>query len=628
MCGIFGTIGKQREVIGRALSAGTRALAHRGPDDEGIEIMSLRSNPDLCVGLGSRRLAILDLSRSGHMPMRDPATGNWIVFNGEIYNFKELRKELEKLGHRFHSAGDTEVLLKAYGEWGDACVGRLRGMFAFAIWDSQRERLFLARDRLGVKPLYYFSAPGSFAFASQVQALLASGLVPRRLDFAGLISYLELGSVQEPGSIVDAVRSLLPGHTMVWEKQEWQTRSYWSLAAVAQRCPATSSAEEAVTHIRNILLDSVSLRLISEVPLGVFLSGAVDSRAIVALAREVSDDPLDTFSVVFSEQEFDEADYSGLVAKTFGTRHHRIRLNEKQLLDTLPDALAAMDQPSVDGINIYVVSQATKQAGVTVALGGLGGDEIFAGYSNFRSIPRMMRFQEYLGLMGPVLRGCENAIAPRLANSYGKLLALASGRYLGSHPYFLSRALFLPGNIDFLLAGKAPRNGSPLRLAQIVASIRQLDAVKQVSVLEGTHYMANTLLRDADTMSMAHALEVRVPLVDHKLWEYVLPLRAQLKLDSHLPKPLLVKAVGPDLPQDVYLRRKIGFTLPFERWLRGALRPPLECEFSASHDGNNLVLDPRAVSAVWSDFQRGKTTWSRPWSLFVLKQWIRRNISL
>lgn len=628
MCGIFGVIGKRSPEVERALSLGTLALAHRGPDDEGTELVGIKSQADYCVGLGFRRLAILDISPAGHQPMHDPARDLWLVFNGEIYNFREIREDLIQKGYSFRSTGDTEVLLKAYCEWGDGCVERLRGMFAFAIWDGQRERLFLARDRLSIKPLYYFSAPGSFVFASQVQALLASGLVPRHLDYAGLTSYLEFGSVQEPGSIVDGVRALPAGHTLAWKNQQIQLRDYWSLVEIAHRDPATSSVGEAVKHIRNILLDSVSLRLVSDVPLGLFLSGGVDSSALVALAREVREGPLDSFSVVFSEREFDETDHSNLVAKTFGTRHHKIQLDENQLLEDIPEALAAMDQPSIDGINTYFVSKATRQAGISVALSGLGGDEIFAGYSHFRTLPQMMRFQRFMLPVRPILRPFADTITARLANNTGKLFAMASGSYPGAHPYFLLRALFLPGNIDFLLADKALRNGATERLMQTVSSIRQLDAVNQLSVLEGRYYMANTLLRDTDTMSMAHSLEVRVPLVDHKLWEYVLPLRAQLKLDSQLPKPLLVKAIGPHLPQDIYLRRKMGFTLPFECWLRGALRTSVERELSKPfRDGNN-VLNPKATSAVWNDFQKGQTTWSRPWSLFVLQQWVNRNIPL
>lgn len=626
MCGIFGLIGKRAPEIERALMLGTQALAHRGPDDEGSELMGISSRPDYCVGLGFRRLAILDLSPASHQPMHEPERDLWLVFNGEIYNYQEIRAELVQRGHSFRSRGDTEVLLKAYCEWGDGCVDRLRGMFAFAIWDGQLERLFLARDRMGIKPLYYFSAGDTFVFGSEVKALLASGLVPRRLDQAGLTSYLEYGSVQEPRTIVDGVRSLAAGHVMVWYRQGYKTRSYWTLAEAALESPATSSVDEAIKQVRNILLESVSLRLISDVPLGLFLSGGVDSSVLVALAREVSGGPLDTFSVAFSEKEFDEADYSDLVARVYGTRHHKIQLNEKQLLDEIPNALGALDQPSIDGVNTYVVSKATKQAGVTVALSGLGGDEVFAGYSHFRSVPRMMRLSRYARPARPLFRTFGRALQPSLTGANGKLFALVSGGYPGSHPYFLSRTLFLPWNVNFLLAGKAVRNGATARLEALAKSIRQLDAVNQVSVLEGAHYMANTLLRDTDSMSMAHSLEVRVPLVDHKLWEYVLPLQSQLKLDSHLPKPLLVKTAGSEFPRQVYARHKMGFTLPFDRWMRGALRPTIEKELTTSCGNGDQVLNPRAISSVWSNFLSGHTTWSRPWSLFVLKQWISRNL--
>jgi len=250
MCGIFGIIGKRSPEVSRALGLGTRAMAHRGPDDEGVEILPLRSDAQQCVGLGSRRLAILDLSPAGHMPMHDPETGNWLVFNGEIFNFQQVRCELQKLGHRFTSTGDTEVLLKAYGEWGEGCIGRLAGMFAFALWDARRERLFLARDRLGVKPLYYYASPGLFLFGSEIRALLASGLVPRRLDMTGLASYLAFGAVQDPLTIIEGVRSLPPGHTLVWEKKHFETSSYWSLAEVASRPPATDAPGEAGAAVR------------------------------------------------------------------------------------------------------------------------------------------------------------------------------------------------------------------------------------------------------------------------------------------------------------------------------------------------------------------------------------------
>jgi asparagine synthase (glutamine-hydrolysing) len=561
--------------------------------------------------------------------MCDPATGNWLVFNGEIFNFQEIRVELERLGHRFCSHGDTEVLLKAYGEWGEACLERLRGMFAFALWEAKRERLFLARDRLGVKPLYYCSLPQGLVFSSEVRALLASGLVARRVDLAGVGSYLAFGAVQDPVTLIEGVRSLPPGTALVWQKGKCQEKTYWSMAEVAGREPATEDVAEAARRVREFLLEAISLRLISDVPLGVFLSGGMDSSSVLALASEVTRTPLETFSVVFAEREFSEADYSDVAAKAFGSRHHQIPLTQKQLLEELPRALASMDQPSIDGVNTYVVSQATKKAGITVALSGLGGDEVFAGYGSFRNVPKMMLFRRYAAWMRPLWRGLERHVGPHDTNLRAKLLGLAAESYLGSHPYFLSRALFLPRNINGLLQPHGisnDHNPGYARLGHVVQGIEGLDPINQVSVLEASTYMANMLLRDTDTMSMAHALEVRVPLLDHKLWEYVLPLRGRLKLDRRYPKPLLLKAVGPRLPEEIYLRRKMGFHLPFAHWMQGALRPTIERELRDGADPALCPVNPPEVAAVWEAFLRGKTSWSRPWALFVLKQWVRRNI--
>jgi asparagine synthase (glutamine-hydrolysing) len=629
MCGIFGIIGKRSSAIAGALHLGTRALAHRGPDDEGTELLTLASDPCTCVGLGSRRLAILDLSPAGHQPMYDPDTGNWLVFNGEIYNFQELRLELEKLGHRFASSGDTEVLLRAYGQWGEACLQRLVGMFAFAVWDSRQERLFLARDRLGEKPLYYYEGPGLLIFASELRSLLATGLPARRLDKVGLASFLAFGAVQDPLTIIEGVRSLPSGHALTWQNGRCRTQTYWDLAEVASRPPATGSREEAVEGIRQRLLQSVSQRLVSDVPLGVFLSGGVDSSSLVALASEVSSKTVETFSVVFGADEFCEAAYSDRVARTFGCHHHQIELTDAQLLAGIPKALDAMDQPSIDGVNTYVVSRATKEAGVTVALSGLGGDELFAGYTNFRSVPKMMRIRRYAGWLAPLGKGLGRLLAGEQTNRFAKALAFAADCYYGDHPYFVSRALFLPRAVHALFPNATLENGNlamAWNLRPVAESVRELDPINQVAALEGSTYMANMLLRDTDCMSMAHALEVRTPLLHHPLWEYVLPLAGSLKLDPHLPKPLLLRAAGRRLPEEIYLRRKMGFTLPFELWMRNGLRADLERELLDSRPDERFPLNARHVASVWKAFLAGKTTWSRPWALFVLKQWIRRNI--
>jgi len=616
-------------MVDRALSLGTRALAHRGPDDEGTVLLSPPSDPNSCVGLGSRRLAILDLSPAGHQPMHDALTGNWLAFNGEIYNFQKIRPELEKLGHCFHSRSDTEVLLKAYGEWGEDCLDRFAGMFAFALWDARKERLFLARDRLGVKPLYYYATPDLFLFASEIRALLASGLVPRRLDMRGLASYLAFGAVQDPLTIIEGVQSLSPGHNLVWEKGRFDTRRYWSLADVASWPPATERPGKAVDEVRGLIQQSVSERLISDVPIGVFLSGGVDSSSVVAAASQASAKPLETFSVVFGDNDFCENRFSDQVARAYGCHHHKIELTEAGLLEQIPDALAAMDQPSVDGINSYIISRATKGAGVTVALSGLGGDELFAGYSSFLSVPKMMTLQRYAGWLAPLGKRLEQLLGARETNWLSKALACVAHDYYGNQPYFLSRVLFLPRTVHALLGQRFAENGTCMAVCNcggLVDQIRELDPVNQVSVLEASTYMGNMLLRDTDCMSMAVSLEARTPFLDYRLWEYILPLAGKLKLDPHMAKPLLLRSAGQGLPREIYFRRKMGFTLPFDLWMRNGLGTELEKELLDARPSEHFPLDARQMANIWKAFLTGSTSWPRPWALFVLKQWYRKNI--
>ena len=623
MCGILGLIGKHSQTFEPALAAGLRALAHRGPDDEGLAVLPLRTDPDRSVGLGSRRLAILDLSPAGHQPMLDPVRGHWVIFNGEIYNFAAVRTDLEALGHSLSSNCDTEALLKAYGEWGEACLDRLRGMFAFAVWDPSRDRLFLARDRFGVKPLYYYQSADLLLFGSEVRALLATGLVRRRLEPRGLASYLEVGSVQDPLTLVEGVRSLPAGHFLVWEKGRTVEHAYWDIVKVSHRHPSTASPTEAIANVYEILSEAVSLRLVADVPLGVFLSGGIDSTSIAILAQAASVKPIQTFSVVFSEAQHSEDDYSSFVAQMLKTRHHRITLTQQQLLAQLPDALESMDQPSIDGLNIYFVSEATKREGATVALSGLGGDELFAGYPTFRYVPMLMALRGPLRWTNPILKRWGS---PLESHWLSKFLGLATE---ATHPYFILRRLFSPSGVAALLRDDAKGNrwsaDAPTPEA-LCPQIRQLDPINQVSVLEATNYMLNTLLRDADVMSMAHSLEVRNPLLDHELWEYVLPLVGRLKVHSSCPKPLLVKALGTRIPKVVYARPKMGFAFPFDEWSRGALRAPLEEQLLNHQTSGRELINPRAASTVWNHFLSGKTNWARPWSLFVLKRWIRRHL--
>jgi asparagine synthase (glutamine-hydrolysing) len=632
MCGIFGIVAHRASVPADVLERATLSLAHRGPDDSGTILMRDSVPDPVEIGLGSRRLAILDLSPLGHQPMLDADTGNWIVYNGEIYNFRDVRHELEQAGTKFISHSDTEVLLKAYARWGPPCLAKFRGMFAFAIWDARRHQLFAARDPMGIKPLYYAQAGAYFLFASEVRTLLGTGLVPRRLDRAGVLNYLTFGSAYDPLTLVDGVHALPPGHSLTWERGSVTDSLYWDLvdgeeSAGAGQTLSSGDKARAASDLRPILEESVRMQLVSDVPVGVFLSGGIDSSALVSILSRSGVTP-STFSIVFREANFSEAEHSRAVAGKFNTDHHEINVSQTDVLAAIPDALRAMDLPTMDGINTYFVSRETRAAGVKVALSGLGGDEVFAGYSNFKTVPRMERFAEIWKHMPRAARSpfarVFTALSP--ANDQNRKLALlvrSNGRVL--HPYFLARMLFTPDQRDqlFRSAETLAADAAAALLRASLDRTRDLDAINRVSYLESRCYMLNTLLRDADFMSMSQSLEVRVPLIDHQLAKHVLALPGDWKLGP-TPKSLLVGALDDSLPNEIVRRPKRGFTLPFEHWLREELRAEVEPLLSAKRIGEGPlggVLDAKQVQQVWQDFLRGEVSWTRPWALYVLQRW-------
>ena len=637
MCGIFGIVARNASIPAGVLEQGTESLAHRGPDDSGtIRLRDSASDP-VEIGLGNRRLAILDLSSLAHQPMHDAATGNWIVYNGEIYNFRDVRRELEQAGTDFVSLSDTEVLLKAYARWGEPCLEKFRGMFAFAIWDARRHRLFLARDPMGIKPLYYFQSGSHFLFASEVRTLLGTGLVPRRIDHAGLINFLTFGSAYDPLTLIEGVQALPAGHTLTWEDGNLRQSQYWDLvdeednedAGTPPTRKSVSAQEQAraLEQLRPLLEEAVRLQLVSDVPVGIFLSGGIDSSALVSILSRGGATP-STFSIVFREAEFSEAEHSRAIASKFHTDHHEIGVSQTDALAAIPDALCAMDLPTMDGINTYFVSREARRAGVKVALSGLGGDEVFAGYSSFRTVPRMERLAQVWNHVPHAIRrplsSAFAAVCPE-TDQNRKLLSLArdNGRLL--HPYFLSRMLFTPDQCGLLFpkpaenAADAAANSQRLTLRRA----RSLDAINRVSYLESRCYMLDTLLRDADFMSMSQGLEVRVPLIDHRLAKTVLALPGAWKL-NRTPKKLLVGALGGSLPDEIVYRRKRGFTLPFEHWMRQELRAEIEPLLDAARINRGPLgglLDGNQVQQVWQQFLRGSVSWTRPWSLYVLQRW-------
>jgi asparagine synthase (glutamine-hydrolysing) len=608
MCSISGIL-KVGPASPDAVARMNSAQQHRGPDDHGISQTG-------SVVLGNTRLAIIDTSTAGHQPMHDPQTGNWITYNGETYNFKDLRHELDH--EPWISNTDTEVVLRAYRYWGSDAFRKLRGMFALAIWDQQEQTLLLARDPLGIKPLYYYATEHQFIFASELRALLASGLVPRKLSAAGVDSYLANGSVESPITIIDGVKQLLPGHCLhVKASAKIELREVEF--AVSKHARVDGNRDDAVARLRAELEESVRLHLVSDVSLGVFLSGGMDSSALVALMSRVSHQQPKTFSIVFDEAAYTEAPFSRAAAERFNTDHSEIRLGEDRLLEILPGAIAAIDQPTMDGINTYVVASAVKGEGITVALSGLGGDELFAGYPSFR---RALRFAAMPQASKRVLRVATGVGKFALSGSVQrqKFRQLMNSNGEAEDVYRVSRQLFSGDSIT-RITGRI--NADPARNGHR----HDLDVVNAISQLELRGYMTNTLLRDTDAMSMAHSLEVRVPFVDAKVVDYVLSLPGVWKVTPDGPKPLLADALSDLLPREFMGRPKMGFTLPFEKWMQGKLRADISKVMESKKRLSGVGLNAEVVERIWKKFlQTPKAVgWTRPWAIYVLVKWCEVN---
>jgi len=628
----------------RAMAA---AMRHRGPDEEGFLTGEARA-PGLALGM--RRLSIIDLP-GGHQPIWNETHNVAVIFNGELYNYRELRERLSLCGHRFVTQSDTEILVHAWEEWGEDALYELRGMFAFALLDL-RERyatapiLFLARDPLGIKPLYYTQTPDGFAFASEVRALLASGLAAKQISQDALTAYLLFGSVSEPVTLLEGVFSLPPGHRMLLyvpdRRRTPRARPWWdpshSPAARDTRKPRDLSS--AAKGLRPLLEDAVRAHLIADVPVGLFLSSGLDSGAIAALAARAQVG-IKSFTLTFPGTAFDEAELARAVAKRCKTTHAEVPLNGSAILARLDEALAALDQPTMDGINTYFVSWAAKEVGLKVALSGVGGDELFAGYQTFADTPRLAKLIRLAWFMPSALR---RLVAPLVAGlSAGRSSPDAPRKAAAAwtrpdclpHAYYFARTLFPPGQLERTIEPRfrpstINADGVTLEptwlgwLERTADEARKLEPVAGISWMEMRTYMASTLLRDTDSVSMAQSLEVRVPLLDTPLVQFVSALPDAARRRDGAQKALLVEALGDLLPPEILAQRKRTFTLPWEEWLRGPLRTRLEASFADPSPLLAPYLRPGGVRTVWTDFLAGKTTWSRPWSLYVLNEWCRR----
>ena len=627
MCGIAGIAVSRRsppDGLRDGLATMAYAMRARGPDDEGIFVAT-----DDVIGLTTRRLAIRDLSPTGHMPMQNPDGTLWITYNGELYNSDDLRIELQQQGYAFRSTSDTEVILYGYEAWGVGVLNRMRGMFALGIYDQRdAPALLLARDQLGIKPLYYVDRPHTFTFASECKALRASGCASAELDPAGLVAYLDLGSVPAPLTIFRDVHALEAGHylRLTWndrgEPRAQPPARYWRLPEAP---PSQRSYADSVEMVRGTLLDSVSRHLVSDVPLGAFLSGGLDSSTIVALMREASPaGTIRTCSVVFEEESFSEEAYAQAVADTFATDHVNVLVRPGDVEADLEGIIRAMDQPSNDGVNSYIVSKAARQAGLTVALSGLGGDELFGGYPTFQRLPDLMRMMQLVEtvpggsrLAGALLaRWGQHRPAARLAGWLRSIGPLDARGYLAVRGLFSSRVVSKLVRPDVLAKARSEFSIESL-VSAAAAADGPVSPREAVSRLELTCYMRHQLLRDTDVMSMAHSLEVRVPFVDRCVVEALFGV-ALTPPPGGLPKQALRDAMT-SVPGFVRNRpEKQGFTFPFAAWMNGPLKPRLNELVECVEGSLSDYLQPRACKEVLDAFRAGEAHWSRAWALAAL----------
>jgi asparagine synthase (glutamine-hydrolysing) len=627
MCGIAGIITQNSDAARGALGRMVAAQTHRGPDDQGQEVFAVGS---AWLGLGQCRLSIIDLSEAGHQPMVHGGTGDQIVFNGEIYNFQTLRRELETAGAAFRGHSDTEVLLEALVHWGPDCIGRLEGMYAFAYYRRSDRKLLLARDPLGIKPLYVACLPDAFLFASEVRAILASGLVPRRLDRQAVAGFLAYGSVPEPLTIHEGIRAFTSGCWQWFDAQSpsqdplEKPRRYWQFPQVDHAL----SERVVIPRLRETLDSAVHDHLVSDVPIGVFLSAGLDSTIVASLAARHTPQ-LRTFTIGFADQpDLSEAALAAETARRLGTVHTEIQINGKDAEASARRWLDSLDQPSVDGLNTYVISQAVRGQGIVVVLSGLGGDELFGGYSSFGRVPRMEQMVRRLNWLPRWGRTALSSVAtigrPVAVKEKAGDIARTQGSRL--ELFLQCRRIMSDAQLTTMGLRAAEEGLTPAFLAPtLMQDIEPTssDQVAGLSQLESRFYMGNTLLRDSDTNGMAHSLEIRVPLLDRRILDLAYAIPGEVRIPGGVNNKHLLRIAFEDhLRPELAARSKTGFTLPIGHWIAGPMRDLCDSAIGQLEEH----LDPAGVKAVWNGFVDGndRTRWTRPFALCVLGHHVQR----
>ncbi len=627
MCGIAGIVNFDgRPASEEMLRRMTDILSHRGPDDDGFYF-------DGSIGLGHRRLSIIDLSEKGHQPMTNEDGSVWITFNGEIYNYKNINQVLLPKGHAFRSNCDTETIIHAYEEFGSECVHQLRGMFSFALWDKKRKKLFAAVDRLRIKPLYYATVGSTFLFASELKSLLASGLVKPTLNYEAIHHYLSLQAVPVPMTIYEDVYTLPGGHCLEITDGRVNVSRYWD---IPQREQDPGYDEDYYKkRLRELLFEAVELRLMSDVPLGAFLSGGIDSTTIVAIMSQLIKEPVRTFSIGYDVggSDYDDTYYAKLVSKQFRTQHKVRHVAAGDVLTHLPDFLYYLDQPSSDAINSYFVSKLAAED-VTVVLCGQGGDELFAGYSSFRLLQKFMeRDAQWQRLPAP-LRNSLAVSVQKLPNGLRGISPVQKmNRFLDEYGSFLKKYARIRMELYesekrslYSETFSAQLNGADTNkiYERYYRNLPNgVDALNKVSYLDLKTHLGDILMRDVDVMSMAFSLETRVPLIDHKLVEFASGIPASLKLKNGKTKHIFIESIRDLLPAEVVSRKKLGFNFPFAIWLRKDLYPLVDFVLSREHVEARGFFRYPEVEKLKRIFLRSNITYRRVWGLVLLELWLR-----
>ena len=611
MCGISAVIQTNATLEVRSiLERMNAAMIHRGPDAGGIY---LNEN----IGLGHRRLSIIDTESTANQPMLS-SNKKWVVaFNGEIYNYVELKAN-ELQGISFQTESDTEVILELFQKHGVESLSKLKGMFAFVLHNLETSETFVVRDRYGMKPLYFSMQNGTCLVASEIRALLASEVVPRKLSRIALEEYIETQTVCAPNTLIENVQLLEAGHYLHFKKNETTKHCYYRL--LDDLSYELSDKKNAAELLRSTLRETVRQHMRADVPFGAFLSGGIDSSLLVGLMSEVRSEKINTFQISFEEEAFDERKYARLIAKKFNTDHHEINLNARSFLNDIPSAIAAIDFPSGDGPNTFAVSKASKEAGITVAISGLGGDELFAGYPVFQymqSIEKSFLLKLSYPLRKSVSLALRSISSNRSTRKKAELIGLPKANLASAFP--LVRNVWSAGEL-------IPRTKKHFEIENNFNFIFEKNAplLNRVSAAEIESYMQHVLLRDSDQMSMAHSLEIRVPFLDHTVVELATHLSNDLKNPTS-PKKFLTETFSDILPHEVVNRKKMGFTLPWNIWMKNELREFTEEGFKVLYEQH--VVNEKVLQQAWNKFLLGneEKSFISFWHLSVLGHWMRNN---